>query len=113
MSKHKNPAIAKPSDLVASGGSGRGTLAPEESVQAAIAAGRQRAGLPAPMHMRLHGGEQVELLEDQVFADRVVIRAHERGRALYPSSQAAAWVCQFPRVGSKLRVIPEPLLRQV
>ena len=60
--------------------------------------------------MRLHGGEIVTLREDQIFFDKVVIRAGERGKALYPSSQAAAWVVHFPRVGPKFRVIPEPLL---
>ena len=37
----------------------------------------------------------------------------EKGRAMHPSSQAAAWVVLFPRVGKRLRVIPEPLLRIV
>ena len=65
------------------------------------------------MAMRLHGGETIELVEDQIYADRVVIRAGERGRALYPSSQAASWVVHFSRVGPKFRVVPEPLLREV
>lgn len=57
--------------------------------------GRRRP-LPPPMHLDLSGGEAVELAEDQVFADRVVVKAGEKGLALYPSSQAAAWVVRFP-----------------
>ncbi|HBP22602.1 MAG TPA: hypothetical protein DEA08_33085 [Planctomycetes bacterium] len=115
MSK-KNPALAKPSDLAASEQVARSELqlpAHSDQLNLALKDGRTREGLPAPMHMRLHGGELVELTEDQVFNDKVVIRAGERGRALQPSSQAAAWVVHFPRVGRKRRVIPEPLLRIV
>jgi hypothetical protein len=69
--------------------------------------------IPPPMAMNLAAGSRVELVDDQVFADRVVIRRGEGGRILYPSSQAASWVVHFPRVGPKLRVVPEPLLRVV
>lgn len=106
-----NPAIARPSDLVPSQPAPRPTGAGADLLLS-HAHGRARP-LPAPMQMRLHGGETVELIEDQVFADKVVIPAGEKGMALQPSSQAAAWVVRFPRVGKKLRVIPEPLLRVV
>ena len=66
--------------------------------------------LPPPMKSAFHGGERVKLLKDQSCSDRVVIRKGELGTALYPSSQAASWVVHFPRVGAKLRVIPEALL---
>ncbi|MBL4845722.1 MAG: hypothetical protein JKY65_09360 [Planctomycetes bacterium] len=111
--KNMNPAsLARPSDLIPSqsvaaprGGGGTDLLVSHTH-------GRAR-DLPSPMGMRLHGGETVELLEDQVFSDKVVIPAGEKGRAMHPSSQAAAWVVLFPRVGKKLRVIPEPLLQIV
>jgi len=77
---------------------------------ASVTEGRRRP-LPPPMSLDLAPGAAVELAEDQVFADRVVVKAGEPGTALYPSSQAAAWVVRFPKVGSKLRVIPERLLR--
>ncbi len=103
------PALAKPSDLAArpAGAAAQPVLGGDAT---AVAPGR---ALPPPMHFDLQGGELVELVEDQVFADRVVVRAGERGTALFPSSQAAAWVVRFPRVGRKERVIPERLLRVV
>ena len=112
MSKD-NPALAKPSDL------GGASAAAAEAEPASAASGEQARSperqreLPPPMALELQGGEDVKLLEDQVFADKVVIRRGERGRALYPSSQAACWVVHFKRVGPKLRVIPERLLQVV
>ncbi|RMG14886.1 MAG: hypothetical protein D6731_09515 [Planctomycetota bacterium] len=74
----------------------------------------RRADLPDCMRLRLHGGERVRLLADQVFADKTVVRAGEQGVALYPSSQAASWVVRFtPRLGPKLRVVPERLLEVI
>jgi hypothetical protein len=107
-----NPTIAKPSDLVRPAAAPR-SAAPVSRAVVTTGGGAALATrpLPAPMHLDLGGGEIVELTEDQVFADRVVVRAGERGTALYPSSQAASWVVRFPRVGSKLRVVPERLLR--
>lgn len=107
----KNPAIARPSDLVPSQPAPRPSGAGADLLLS-HAHGRPR-DIPSPMAMRLHGGETVELLEDQVFADKVVIPAGEKGLVLHPSSQAAAWVVRFRSVGKKLRVIPEPLLRVV
>ena len=66
--------------------------------------------LPPPFAVAYHGGETVTLAQDQLYADRVMIRKGERGRVMYPSSQAAAWVVHFPRIGPKYRVVPEPLL---
>ena len=110
--KNMNPAsLARPSDLIPSQ-SVAAARGPGGDLLVSRTVGRGR-DLPAPMDMRLHGGETVELIEDQVFADKVVIPAGEKGRAMHPSSQAAAWVILFPRVGKKLRVIPEPLLRVV
>ena len=77
---------------------------------AAAVTGRVRE-LPPVMRIAFEPGQLVELREDQVFSDRVVIRRGERGKTMYPSSQAAAWVVSFPRVGPKLRVIPEHLLQ--
>ena len=117
-SKPATPAISRVSDLESTGWTGR----PGESADAE-GAGPADANapsphmvdrdLPEPMHMRLSGGETVRLRETQIFYDKVVIRSGEVGRALYPSSQAAAWVVHFPRVGPKFRVIPEPLLEVV
>lgn len=107
----KNPALARPSDLVPSAPAPRPSGAGSDLLLSHTH-GRGRE-MPVPMAMRLHGGETVELLEDQVFADKVVIPAGERGVVMHPSSQAAAWVVRFRRVGKKLRVIPEPLLRVV
>lgn len=104
-----NPALAKPSDLAARRA---GPVAPEARGGDATAVAPERV-LPSPMRFDLNGGELVELVEDQVFADRVVVRAGERGVTLFPSSQAAAWVVRFPRVGRKERVIPERLLRVI
>jgi hypothetical protein len=115
----KNPAaLAHPSDLADSVPGSREALSglgPRDAavLNAGLSAGRARVGLPAPMRMRLHGGEDIELAEDQIFADKVVVRAGERGRVLYPSSQAASWVVHFSRVGAKLRVLPECLLREI
>lgn len=108
----RNPkaAIAKPSDLETTAPGERpapGTAVAEDETRTI------RPELPPVMALDLQGGETIELTEDQVFADRVVVRAGERGRALYPSSQAACWVVHFPRVGSKFRIIPERLLREV
>ncbi len=110
MSDSSNPAIAKPSDL---GQRPAEALAAQPGASAAggSAVAERRRDLPPPMRLDLHGGERVELVDDQVFADRVVVRAGERGIAMYPSSQAASWVVHFDRVGPKLRVIPERLLR--
>ena len=83
-----------------------------EAIGKASDASRGRE-LPAPMSMKLQAGSEVELQDDQVFADRVVIRRGEKGRILYPSNQAASWVVHFRRVGPKFRVVPEPLLRVV
>ncbi len=66
--------------------------------------------LPPPMKIAFVGGDQVTLLEDQLYADRVLVRRGERGRVMQPSSQAAAWVVHFPRVGPKYRVVSERLL---
>lgn len=110
------PAISKVSDLASTGWSGRPGEAPPsgaEGGEAPHGAHMVDRDLPEPMHMRLSGGETVRLRETQVFYDKVVIRSGEVGRALYPSSQAAAWVVHFPRVGPKFRVIPEPLLEVV
>ena len=115
--ERQTPAISKVSDLETSGWQGRPGEAPpaeEDGVPASIQdpQGMDRS-LPAPLKMRLKGGEIITLREDQIFFDRVVIRSGERGKALYPSSQAAAWVVHFPRVGPTFRVIPEPLLEVV
>ena len=87
------PAISTVSDLETSGWQARQGEAeggePTTEVTVEEAKGLDRP-LPAPMHMRLHGGEIVTLRELQVFADTTVIRPGERGKALYPSSQAAA-----------------------
>jgi hypothetical protein len=110
--KKATPAISKVSDLATSGWQGRdrGADAPSsKSVLAESPKGISRA-LPPPSAMGLKGGETVKLREEQVFWDKVAIREGEVGKALYPSSQAAAWVVHFPRVGPKLRVIPEHLL---
>jgi hypothetical protein len=105
------PAISKVSDLASTAQGER----PEASSAADAAPSPHMVDrdLPDPMHMRLSGGETVRLRETQVFFDKVVIRSGEVGRALYPSSQAAAWVVHFARVGPKFRVIPEPLLEVV
>jgi hypothetical protein len=66
--------------------------------------------LPPPIKIAFGGGDQVTLLEDQLYADKVLVRKGERGRVMYPSSQAASWVVHFPRVGAKYRVVPERLL---
>lgn len=114
MSKRKVPAIAKPSDLLSTAQSPRGEVSGSSAGSAPAATSTPlRADLPPVMALELHGGEAIKLKADQVFADRVVIRAGEKGRAMYPSSQAASWVVLFPRVGAKLRVIPEHLLELV
>ncbi len=110
--KNSNPAsLALPSDLVPTQ-SAPVPRGPNSDLLVSHTQDRPR-DLPPPMQMRLHGGESVELIEDQVFADKVVIPAGEKGRVLHPSSQAAAWVVLFPGVGKKRRVIPEPLLRVI
>ncbi len=111
------PAISMVSDLETSGWQGRPGEAPPVEAASALLPADEPQGLdrtlPAPMAMRLAGGETVTLRQDQIFYDKVVIRAGERGKALYPSSQAASWVVHFPRVGPKFRVIPEPLLEAI
>lgn len=100
-------SLARPSDLT-SGSSSR--LGGGEGGVHSHGTDRE---LPPVMHVAFHGGETVELLKDQKYADRVVVRAGERGKAICPSSQAASWVVLFPRLGSKTRVVPEWLLKQV
>lgn len=67
--------------------------------------------LPPPMKLQFKGGMIVELLEDQRFADDVVIRKGERGQTICPSSQAASWTVLFARVSSKPRVVSEWLIK--
>lgn len=105
-----NPAsCARPSDLEGSCAHARAALREDGGLRSP---GAQRE-LPEVMHVAFHGGESVELLQDQKYADRVVIRAGEKGRAIAPSSQAASWVVLFPRLGSKTRVVPEWLLKKI
>ena len=107
----KHAALAKPSDLVETQTADRQETSPAASpTQTAESV---RADLPPVMELKLHGGERVRLLADQVFADRDRVRMNEVGVALYPSSQAACWVVQFQNRGPKLRVIPERLLQAV
>lgn len=108
-----NPAIAKPSDL------GQPFSRPAVGAAAggeATSPDRTRA-LPPPMELSLKGGETVELLADQTFADGRTIRSGRQGVALYPSSQAACWVVYFKDEDegrrSRMRVLPENLLRAV
>jgi hypothetical protein len=105
-----NPAsLALPSDLEGSSGHARAALTEDGSLRSP---GTERE-LPEVMHVAFHGGETVELLKDQKYADRVVVRAGERGKAISPSSQAASWVVLFSRLGAKTRVVPEWLLKKV
>lgn len=110
----RNPALTRPSDLRAPAATdSRGAAAPS----AALAPDRPGTGegraLPPPMKMHLREGSHVKLKDDQAFADGVRIYRGEGGRILYPSSQAAAWVVRFPRVGPKLRVVAESLLEPI
>ena len=100
-----NTAITRPSDL--KGGAAVATAGPR-----ATTPGTPRQ-VPPPMSIAFHGGEPVKLLEDQLYADKVLVRRGEKGTVLYPSSQAAAWVVRFPRMGAKLRVVPERLLESL
>ena len=105
-----NPAsCARPSDLEGSSGHARSALTDDGGLRSP---GVER-DLPEVMHVAFHGGESVELLKDQKYADRVVIRAGEKGKAIAPSSQAASWIVLFPRLGSKTRVVPEWLLKKL
>lgn len=100
-------ALAKPSDVM--------PAAPAPSAPAgarAHAADPHRGDLPAPMRIAFHGGEEVQLMQDQLYADKVLVRRGERGRVMHPSSQAASWVVWFPMVGEKYRVVPERLLQK-
>ena len=109
----KNPAIAKPSDLAPANSP---TPAQRAAGGDATSPDRTRA-LPPPMELTLKGGETVELLEDQTFADGRTIRGGRQGVALYPSSQAACWVVYFKDEDegrrSRMRILPEGLLRAV
>lgn len=101
-------SLAKPSEL----------RTPAAPAPAAAAAPQARSlpierEVPPPMKLAFRGGDQVTLLEDQLYADRVLVRKGERGRVMHPSSQAAAWVVHFPRINAKYRVVSERLLARV
>jgi hypothetical protein len=102
-------ALAKPSELAPAAPAG----ATATAVAHAHTPGVDRKNLPPVIRAVYHGGEKVQLQQDQLYADKVLIRRGETGRIMHPSSQAAAWVVLFPMVGSKLRVVPEHLLARV
>jgi hypothetical protein len=101
-------ALAKPSEL-----------RPAASGQAPVAvadhghAGDPHRALPPVIKSAFRGGEDVQLGADQLYADKVLVRRGERGRVMFPSSQAASWVIWFPMMGEKYRVVPERLLQRV
>lgn len=100
-------ALARPSEL-----------RPAAAVATAPAADRAHAGdphraLPPVIKTAFRGGEDVQLGADQLYADKVLVRRGERGRVMFPSSQAASWVVWFPMMGEKYRVVPERLLARV
>ena len=99
-------ALAKPSELRPA------APAPVAADDRAHAVDPHRADLPAPMRIAFRGGEEVQLMADQLYADKVLVRRGERGKVMHPSSQAAAWVVWFPMVGEKYRVVPERLLQK-
>jgi hypothetical protein len=100
-------ALAKPSEL-------RPAAVAQQAPagERAHATDPHRGDLPPPMRIAFHGGEDVQLLQDQLYADKVLVRRGERGRVMHPSSQAASWVVWFPMVGEKYRVVPERLLQK-
>lgn len=102
-------ALAKPSELKPAGsGNGTAVLVPERA-----RAGDPHRALPDVLRSPFAGGEDVQLLQDQLYADKVLVRRGERGRIMHQSSQAAAWVVWFPMMGDKYRVVPEKLLQRV
>ncbi|MBX3467849.1 MAG: hypothetical protein KF878_13275 [Planctomycetes bacterium] len=103
-------ALAKPSELrPAPAGGATAVAAPDDRAHAAD----PHRPLPPVIRSVYRGGEQVQLTQDQLYADKVLVRRGERGRIMHQSSQAAAWVVWFPMMGDKLRVVPERLLQQV
>lgn len=110
-----SPALFRPSQAggpEAAAPAKASASAPAAAADAPHSPGTDR-DLPPVMKIAFQGGDTVELLKDQFYADRVVVRAGERGKAMQPSSQAASWVVLFPRKGPKTRVVPEWLLRKV
>ncbi|MCO5171623.1 MAG: hypothetical protein M9894_35415 [Planctomycetes bacterium] len=104
-------ALAKPSELRPAAPAGGGA-AVAEADDRAHAADPHRP-LPPVIRSAFRGGEDVQLTQDQLYADKVLVRRGERGRIMHQSSQAAAWVVWFPMMGDKLRVVPEQLLQRV
>lgn len=104
-------ALAKPSELQPAGASSNGTAVTTTTARAHAA--DPHRPLPPPLRSPFRGGEEVQLLQDQLYADKVLVRRGERGRIMYQSSQAASWVVWFPMMGDKYRVVPEKLLQRV
>ncbi len=102
-------ALAKPSELRPGASSSGAGVATAERAHA----GDPHRALPAPLHSPFRGGEDVQLTQDQLYADKVLVRRGERGRIMHQSSQAASWVVWFPMMGDKTRVVPEKLLQRI
>lgn len=102
-------ALAKPSELHPAGSSNGAAVASPERAHAAD----PHRPLPAPLSSPFRGGEDVQLMQDQLYADKVLVRRGERGRIMHQSSQAASWVVWFPMMGDKYRVVPEKLLQRL